>query len=84
MVKFIPSYSPEATSAPSITDIHILTVQGHPEFTTQILEALVTARLAAGIWDGPTVEDARRRASWRNDGVDVVGTTVFRMLGASA
>jgi hypothetical protein len=81
MVKY---YTPGTAATPFLTDIHILTVQGHPEFTSPILEVLMAKRLAAGIWDGPTIGDARRRADWRNDGVEVVGTTVFRMLGVSA
>jgi hypothetical protein len=84
MVKLFPSSTRDkSTTADSIkrTDIHILTVQGHPEFTVPISEALITARLSTGILDAPTAEDARGRASWRNDGPGVVGKTVFAMLG---
>jgi GMP synthase-like glutamine amidotransferase len=65
----------------SLTDIHILTVQGHPEFTKSISSAIIEARTASGVLNAESAEDARRREDWRNDGV-VVGRVIWNILGA--
>lgn len=56
-------------------------MQGHPEFTTPISETVISDRLSTGILDTETAEGARSRAERRNDGVDVVGRTVWKVLG---
>jgi hypothetical protein len=81
MVRFSPS-SP-ASSDPStlrLTDIHILTIEGHPDFTQPVMDAIIDNRTASGIIDEETAKDARRRAKWRNDGV-IVGEVVWKVLG---
>lgn len=48
--------------------IHILTFQGHPEFTPRIVNLLTDRRHDQGIFDDATEHEARRRAGGR-DGV---------------
>ncbi|OBZ78439.1 Serine/threonine-protein kinase gad8 [Grifola frondosa] len=69
MVQFYPR-DRASTRAPSPADVHIFTLQGHPEFTRRISEALVDARHLTGLLNTQLVEDVRRRAEWRNDGPD--------------
>jgi hypothetical protein len=77
MVCFHDTVSPTSFS---LTDIHILTVEGHPEFTKSISSAVIEARAASGVLNAETAEDARRREDWRNDGV-VVGRVIWNILG---
>ncbi|KAJ7768326.1 class I glutamine amidotransferase-like protein [Mycena metata] len=80
MVRF---NSPDAPlpSPVSLSDVHIFTVQGHPEFHEGIVSKLVAMRAQSGILDGPTSADAIRRAGWQNDGVGVVGKTMLGIYG---
>lgn len=70
--------------AASPDNIQIFTVQGHPEFTKRIVDSIVDARASSGAIDQPTAEDARARSAWRNDGVDVIGRAIWRILGIPA
>lgn len=73
-----------AVSAPTSidpADVHILTLQGHPEFTAPISEAIIEVREGTGVLDKATADGARARMGWRNDGVRVVGRAVWRVLG---
>ncbi|KAF7369045.1 Glutamine amidotransferase type-1 domain-containing protein [Mycena venus] len=65
----------------SLSDIHVFTVQGHPEFNEPIVSKLVDARTASGIIDPVTSVDAVRRAHWQNDGVGVVGKIILGIYG---
>jgi hypothetical protein len=67
----------------SLDNIHVLTVQGHPEFTKSISSMVIEARQRQGIIDETTAEDGRRRADWRNDGVAVFGQVFWKVLGVS-
>ena len=73
-------YGP-TTGERSLRDIQIFTVQGHPEFTRRIVDTVVDARAATGVFDQALVGDARSRADWRNDGVDVIGKVIWRIIG---
>ncbi|KAH9950737.1 class I glutamine amidotransferase-like protein [Amylocystis lapponica] len=77
MVRFLPGPR-------SVENVQILTVQGHPEFTRRIVDVLVDTREKTGVLSAKVADDARRRAGWRNDGVDVVGKTIWRVLGVPA
>ncbi|KAJ7054066.1 hypothetical protein C8F01DRAFT_1221433 [Mycena amicta] len=79
MVRFLGAATP--ASPISLDDIHIFTVQGHPEFTQGIVSKLTDARGKAGILTPEVVADATRRASWRNDGVTVIGKTILKIFG---
>lgn len=76
MVKFVsePSKNPK--------DISILTVQGHPEFTKEILRKIVDVRASSGVITQDLAVDAIRRNEWRNDGVDVIAKVFWQVLGA--
>ncbi|PCH38959.1 class I glutamine amidotransferase-like protein [Wolfiporia cocos MD-104 SS10] len=78
------SSASSSTSAKRAQDVHIFTVQGHPEFTTRIVDKIVRARESTGVLTAQIAEDARRRANWRNDGVDVVGKFLWEALGVIA
>ncbi|TRM66505.1 class I glutamine amidotransferase-like protein [Schizophyllum amplum] len=64
--------------------IHILTMQGHPEFTAQIVDKIIDARVQGGILDARTAQDYATRRAWTNDGVTVVGRTIWKSLGVEA
>ncbi|TFK37013.1 class I glutamine amidotransferase-like protein [Crucibulum laeve] len=79
------SSSPQTTPSPtSLSQIHILTVQGHPEFTKSIVSGIVKQRTYSGVIDSEAAEDAERRKDWRNDGVGVLGKAVWGVLGVGA
>ncbi|KAI0826643.1 class I glutamine amidotransferase-like protein [Trametes gibbosa] len=80
MVRLYP-FAP-SPSALSPADVHIFTVQGHPEFRTQISREIVKVRHASGLLDNCLVADYERRADWRNDGPGVVGRTLWEMVRA--
>ncbi|KAH9919503.1 class I glutamine amidotransferase-like protein [Epithele typhae] len=80
MVELYPGASPESLKP---EDVHIFTVQGHPEFHQQIVDEIVKARSSIGVFDNANVEDYQQRAEWKNDGVDVVGKTIWNILCAA-
>lgn len=49
----------------------LITVQGHPEFTEEIVRELLEARHASGIFDDETFKDAMGRVNKDHDGVKV-------------
>lgn len=81
MVRF---YS--TSSAPSVVDpndIHVFAVQGHPEFTKSVVTKILTVRSRSGVVDAVTAEEAWTRMDDRNDGVEVVGKAIWKVLGVS-
>ena len=74
-------YAQDAPPKPTLKDVQIFTVQGHPEFTRRIVDTILDVRASTGVFDKPLVEDARARSSWRNDGVDVIGKVIWQILG---
>ena len=80
MVRYIPDSSGKLAR---LSDIHILTVQGHPEFTKSIVSKLVGIRADKGILTPELARDAIKRNELRNDGVEVIARTVWRILGAT-
>jgi GMP synthase-like glutamine amidotransferase len=72
-----------AAEVTSFSDIHILCLQGHPEFTTDIVQKVVDVREASGVLDAPTAQEARRRAVLEHDGVNVVGKVIWKLFGLS-
>ncbi|CCM04362.1 uncharacterized protein FIBRA_06534 [Fibroporia radiculosa] len=79
MVRF---YEGRGAGTPGVEDVHILTVQGHPEFTEHIVDTIVRARESTGVISKDVAEDSRRRGSWRNDGVSIIGKVIWGVLGA--
>ncbi|KZV76895.1 class I glutamine amidotransferase-like protein [Peniophora sp. CONT] len=78
MVRFAYK-APEPGPTEALPPIHIFTVQGHPEFTKEIVHELVEARSKSGILDTKTADQARKRAEWRNDGVHI-GRVIWAIL----
>ncbi|RPD65431.1 class I glutamine amidotransferase-like protein [Lentinus tigrinus ALCF2SS1-7] len=80
MVQLYDGASPDSVSP---ADVHIFTIQGHPEFNKKITEEIVKSRHSSGILSNEIVDDFDRRSDWRNDGVDVVGKTLWKILRAA-
>jgi len=49
----------------------LITVQGHPEFTEEIVKELLEARHASGVFDYETFKDGMGRVNKNHDGVIV-------------
>jgi hypothetical protein len=79
MVQFAdPDILPCVSDVP-IPQIHILTLQGHPEFTAAIVKEIIRARSQSGVMDKDTAEDAWGRADGRNDG-GFIGRVIWEVL----
>jgi hypothetical protein len=79
MVRFSDSDARLPGPDDPIPQIHILTVQGHPEFTTGIVNNIITVRREGGAMDKDTAEDGWARAGERNDG-DSIGRVIWDVL----
>ena len=77
MVKYTDGKEPSTDPK----DIQIITVQGHPEFTSAITSRIVDVRETVGVMDIPTARQARERAEWRNDGPGPIMRAVWKVLG---
>jgi len=76
-------YNPDASGRlAKLSDIQILTVQGHPEFTKSIVSKLVAIRTDKGIFTPEFAQDAIKRNELRNDGVEVIARAIWKTLGA--
>jgi GMP synthase-like glutamine amidotransferase len=77
---------PYTTASGPITpsQVHILSVQGHPEFTASIVNPIIDARSASGAMAPTTVEDGRKRAVRPHDGCGLIGRAIWRVLGIDA
>ncbi|KAI9457654.1 class I glutamine amidotransferase-like protein [Lactarius psammicola] len=80
MVLFSDPDSPLPTVDAPIPQIHVITLQGHPEFTAEIVKEVVKARSESGAMDKETAENAWPRADWHNDGVGLIGKAIWRVL----
>ncbi|KAL2837635.1 class I glutamine amidotransferase-like protein [Aspergillus pseudoustus] len=56
-----------------------LTVQGHPEFTADIIEEIIAVRAAQDVFDAEQAADALGRAGMKHDGV-LVGVAFLKMV----
>jgi hypothetical protein len=94
MVLFDPASAPDLDSdAPrvALTSIHVLTVQGHPEFTEPIMSKVLDARV--GLLGETLVKEARLRAGGvpgrhhpdglACDGVGRIGKVIWGVLGVA-
>lgn len=79
MVRFADPDTPLPVSDAPIPQIHILTLQGHPEFTAEIVKEVIRARNESGVMDNDTAEDAWSRADGRNDG-RFVGKVIWEVF----
>jgi len=80
-VRFMPGTEPDRQD---LENVHIITVQGHPEFVEGIVSGIVEVRAKAGIISPEVAADAERRKNWRNDGVPVLGKAIWGVLGVTA
>ncbi|KAG8837574.1 hypothetical protein FRC20_006698, partial [Serendipita sp. 405] len=69
---------------PSADEIHILTVQGHPEFTGPIVERIVDVREERGILSNSRATQARQDGHKHHDGTGSIGGAVWKVLLGSA
>ncbi|KIK69120.1 hypothetical protein GYMLUDRAFT_35181 [Collybiopsis luxurians FD-317 M1] len=82
------SSSLPSDSSPSIplTDIHIITVQGHPEFTSPIVSKITKHRTKQGILTESLKEDVDRRNEALGDKIhgdgEAIATIFWKILGA--
>lgn len=72
-----------AGTSPSVEETHILTVQGHPEFTGPIVEKIVAVRAERGILDGPRAAKAKADGHNPHDGKGLIGHAIWRVILAS-
>jgi hypothetical protein len=60
--------------------VQVFTVQGHPEWNEKVVTPLVEERRGKVIPED-IADQAMERRFWRNDGVSVVGSIVWSILG---
>ncbi|KAN0082650.1 Class I glutamine amidotransferase-like protein [Tylopilus felleus] len=65
-----------------LTSIHVLTFQGHPEFTKEIMLKLIAE--SAGELPHDLVDDAIARAGLPTDAIDKVGRVLWGILGVTS
>ncbi|WWC92435.1 uncharacterized protein L201_007393 [Kwoniella dendrophila CBS 6074] len=74
-------YHPSSASNKPIAQV--LTVQGHPEFTPGIVNHVIDARNASGVFNDEVTKEARRRAVGKGqggEGFGRIGWSVWRVL----
>ncbi|KAJ4474392.1 class I glutamine amidotransferase-like protein [Lentinula aciculospora] len=85
-----PSYAPSLSSVPSpksilLSDIHIITVQGHPEFTCPIISKITTKRTKQGLITDALKEECDRRNDALGDKIsgdgELIGRILWKILG---
>ena len=64
--------------------IHIFTVQGHPEFTGEIVNAIIDAREHSGVMSADAVRQGREHAFRNHEGIGAIGRAIWRVLGVNA
>jgi GMP synthase-like glutamine amidotransferase len=77
MVLRYPGSSPSA----GLQGIHVLTIQGHPEFHESIVSKIIDARALSGVMSPAVVVDGRERAVRQHDGVEIAGRAMWGVLG---
>jgi hypothetical protein len=94
MVRFAPSSSnPNVTSPQSpntsvqptpLPPIQILTIQGHPEFSSSVISSIIEQRVASGTIGVPAAEDANRRLAEKtpkaNDALGLFGRAMWGLI----
>ena len=58
-----------------------MTVQGHPEFTADIVNAIIDVREKLGVMSEEDVKEGRGRAGRHHEGYGIIGHTIWRVLG---
>jgi len=65
------AYTSKCTNQGMYAKGRLITVQGHPEFTDEIVTELLEARHASGVFDDTLYKDGMDRVGNRHDGVTV-------------
>lgn len=65
------AHSPRCTNQGMYAKNRVITVQGHPEFTKDIVEELLIARHDSGVFDDTMFGDGMERVGKPHDGVAV-------------
>ena len=68
-----------ATPSPSLSDIIVFTLQGHPEFTEAIVNDIIDVREKGGILSKDFAQASRERSALRQDG-SALGRTILEIL----
>lgn len=81
----IHSYvKPHKSSTPGKPAAHVLTIQGHPEFTPSIINHITDLRSEQGIFDTEATAEARRRAGGKDgsggEGIGRLGWAIWRVM----
>lgn len=76
----LPYPALEEGTVPSAAETHILTVQGHPEFTGSIVDKIVDVRAERGIIGAERAAKAREDAYKRHDGLGIVGQAIWKVM----
>jgi GMP synthase-like glutamine amidotransferase len=84
MIRYLPTTGAVPTRRP-LTDIQILTTQGHPEFTDFISTTLIRYRASTPgtSLDEETAKAGLVTARGSHDGVKVVGRVIWGILGVT-
>ena len=80
MVRYTPDGSGKLAK---LSDIQILTTQGHPEFTKRIIAMVVGIRAERGILTPECAQDAIKRNELENEAPEVVGRAIWKILGVT-
>jgi hypothetical protein len=72
-------YSPVCDNQGMYIKDKLITVQGHPEFTKEIVEEILKSRHSKGIFTDMVFEDAMKRLTDHDDG-NIVGQAFLRLL----
>lgn len=72
-------YSPVCDNQGMYVKDKLITVQGHPEFTKEIVEEILNARYSQGVFTEIVFEDAMKRLTDHDDGI-IVGQAFLRFL----
>lgn len=72
-------YSPVCDNQGMYIKNKLITVQGHPEFTKEIVEEILNKRYNQGVFTDIVYEDAMKRLNNHDDGI-TVGQTFLRFL----
>jgi GMP synthase-like glutamine amidotransferase len=72
-------YSPVCDNQGMYIKDKLITVQGHPEFTKEIVEEILNSRHKQGIFTEIVFEDAMKRLTDHDDGI-IVGQAFLRFL----
>ncbi|KAL5504984.1 hypothetical protein ACEPAH_7647 [Sanghuangporus vaninii] len=84
LVRFASSGSTSLSEDAEPKDIQILTVQGHPEFTSFIVNSIIDVREKNGAMSPEIAKEGRERAVRPDEGTGIIGRTIWKVLGVGS